>query len=173
VPITSHRQVLRFDCVSPENNQNKGQTSMSDVQQLLKSISLFRGLNHEQLRRIAQLTYPETYHAADIIFEQDVEGDKMYVVSKGQVEIRVKGSTGAVNSVLILGQGQVFGEMALIDQGTRSATVVALQNETEVYAIAGDEFSALCNGDTAIGYIMMRNIAQDLSLKIRHQNFFL
>ena len=146
---------------------------MSDVQQLLRYVSLFRGLNNTQLVHLAKITHPETYNADDVIFEQETEGDKMYIVSSGQVEIRVKGNTGVVNSVLILGQGQVFGEMALVDQGTRSATVVVLQDETVVCAIAGDEFAALCNADTAIGYIMMRNIAQDLSFKIRHQNFFL
>jgi CRP-like cAMP-binding protein len=146
---------------------------MSDVQQLLRYVSLFRGLTDEQLGRIARITHAETYGAEAVIFEQGAEGGKMYVVSNGQVEIQVKGSSGAVTSVLILGQGQVFGEMALVDQGTRSASVVALQDGTQVYAIAGAEFSALCSEDTAIGYIMMRNIAQDLSFKIRHQNFFL
>ena len=145
---------------------------MSDVQQLLRYVSLFRGLTSDQLARLARITQPETYHAHDVIFEQETEGDKMYVVGSGQVEIEVKGSSGAVNSVLILGQGQVFGEMALIDKGTRSASVIALQDDTTVYAIAGDEFASLCKNDTAIGYIMMRNIAQDLSFKIRHQNLF-
>lgn len=145
---------------------------MSDVKQLLQHVSLFRGLNDEQLDRVAQITYPASYRANEVVFDQGAEGDKMYIIASGQVEIRVTGDTGIANTVLILGQGQIFGEMALLDQGTRSAAVVAIQDMTSTYAIAGDDFSALCEADTAMGYIMMRNIALDLSFKIRHQNSF-
>jgi CRP-like cAMP-binding protein len=62
--------------------------------------------------------------------------------------------------------------MALLDQGDRSASVVALQSDTLVYTVSGAAFKALCEADTTIGYIMMRNIALDLSFKIRHQNSF-
>lgn len=77
-----------------------------------------------------------------------------------------------LNSVLIMGEGQVFGEMALLDHGARSASVKALKPETVVYTLSGEDFRALCQKDTAIGYVMMRNIALDLSFKIRHQNSF-
>jgi CRP-like cAMP-binding protein len=60
--------------------------------------------------------------------------------------------------------------MALLDQGVRSASVVAIEEETELYAISADAFVNLCQQDTAIGYIMMRNMALDLSFKLRHKN---
>jgi CRP-like cAMP-binding protein len=145
---------------------------MSEITQLLKHISLFRGLNEKQLDRVAQITHSEAYDAHKLIFDQGDEGDNMYIIDAGQVEIRVHDRSGGTSSVLILGQGQIFGEMALIDHGERSASVVALQPNTRVYAIPKDAFEALCESDTAIGYVMMRNIAQDLSIKIRHQNLF-
>jgi len=61
--------------------------------------------------------------------------------------------------------------MALIDETTRSATVIAAQENTKVYTIPRDEFTRLCTTQTDIGYLMMRNIAQDLSFKLRHQDF--
>jgi CRP-like cAMP-binding protein len=143
-----------------------------EVIKLLKLVNLFRGLNESQLRRVAQMTKPESYGADAVIFDQGDSGDKMYVIQNGQVEIQVKDSTGLLNSVLILGQGQIFGEMALLDQGERSASVISLQPDTLLYSISGGELKALCEQDTAIGYIMMRNIALDLSFKIRHQNSF-
>ena len=145
---------------------------MSEITQLLRRTSLFRGLNDSQLDRVAQITRSEAYDAHKLIFDQGDEGDNMYIVDSGQVEIRVQDRSGGTNSVLILGQGQVFGEMALIDHGERSASVVALQGGTTLYAIPKELFEDLCESDTAIGYVMMRNIAQDLSLKIRHQNSF-
>jgi CRP-like cAMP-binding protein len=145
---------------------------MSDVKELLRQISLFRGLDDDQLDRVAQITHSESYSADDTIFEQDSAGDKMYIIQSGQVEVRVKDHAGMLNSVLIMGEGQIFGEMALLDHGTRSASVRALNPGAAVYTLAGDEFRALCEQDTAIGYVMMRNIALDLSFKIRHQNSF-
>jgi CRP-like cAMP-binding protein len=145
---------------------------MDDIKQLLGRVNLFRGLDDDQLTRVAAITHAETFDTGEIIFEQDDDGDKMYVVGSGQVEIKVKNETGDLHSVLILGQGQSFGEMALLDQGPRSASVVAIQPHTILYALSGDHFKTLCASDTAIGYIMMRNIALDLSFKIRHQNLF-
>jgi CRP-like cAMP-binding protein len=145
---------------------------MSEVTELLRQVSLFRGLNDAQLDRVAQITRAESYNADDTIFEQDSAGDKMYIVQRGQVEVRVNDHTGMLNAVLIMGEGQIFGEMALLDRGMRSASVRALRPGASVYTISGEDFRALCQQDTAIGYVMMRNIALDLSFKIRHQNSF-
>ena len=145
---------------------------MSEVKELLKQVSLFRGLNNDQLDQVAQITQSESYEADDMIFEQDTAGDKMYIIQSGQVEVRVNDHTGMLNSVLIMGEGQIFGEMALLDHGTRSASVRTLRTGATVYTLSGDDFRALCQQDTALGYVMMRNIALDLSFKIRHQNSF-
>lgn len=145
---------------------------MSEVKELLKQVSLFRGLNDDQLDQVAQITRSESYAADDTVFEQDTAGDKMYIIQSGQVEVRVKDHAGMLNAVLIMGEGQIFGEMALLDHGTRSASVRALKPGATVYTISGDDFRTLCQQDTAIGYVMMRNLALDLSFKIRHQNSF-
>lgn len=145
---------------------------MDEVKQLLHHASLFRGLTDTQLEQIAGIAHRETFGANDTIFEQGANGDKMYVIGSGQVKVKVKDHSGTLHAVLILGQGQVFGEMALLDQGARSAEVVAIQPDTIVYSIAEDDFKALCDADTALGYVMMRNLALDLSFKIRHQNSF-
>ena len=60
--------------------------------------------------------------------------------------------------------------MALLDQGARSASVIAIEDGTTVYGISSQDFMNLCKTDTAIGYVMMRNMALDLSFKLRHKN---
>jgi CRP-like cAMP-binding protein len=138
-----------------------------DLVQILKGVELFQGLTTEQLQRLANISHRATYNAESVIFSQGSAGDKMYIVADGQVEVRVNdGHKGTV----YLGQGQVFGEMALLDHGARSASVIAIQDNTVVYAIASDAFLALCQADTAMGYAMMRNMALDLSFKLRHRN---
>lgn len=138
---------------------------------ILKTAELFQGLVPEQLARIAGLAETETYQADDMIFSQGDAGDKMYIIGAGQVEIRVKAPDGDSFAALYLGQGQLFGEMALLDQGRRSASVVAVQDPTTVFSIPSGAFNDLCQQDTVIGYVIMRNMALDLSFKLRHRNF--
>jgi len=64
----------------------------------------------------------------------------------------------------------VFGEMALVDRGARSATVRCVEDGTVLYVIPRKDFWALCDNDHHIGFIVMRNIAFDLSFKLRHRN---
>lgn len=137
---------------------------------ILKNVPLCSGLNPSQLASLAAISQRESYQTDAVIFTQNHPGDKMYIITKGQVEIRLNDEGGGNHATLYLGQGQIFGEMALLDQGPRSASVVAVEDNTEVYAIAAAEFLALCQQDTAIGFVVMRNMALDLSFKLRHKN---
>ncbi|HEX2905471.1 MAG TPA: cyclic nucleotide-binding domain-containing protein [Phototrophicaceae bacterium] len=137
---------------------------------ILKGVELFRGLSVEQLQRLVDISHKEVYHADQVVFDQGAAGEKMYVITQGEVEVRVKGGTGSKQTMVYLGRGQLFGEMALLDQSERSATVVAAQDNTVLYAVASNDFLHLCTSDTGAGYIMMRNLAMDLSFKLRRQN---
>ncbi len=141
-----------------------------ELVKLLSSVGLFQGLDSGQLTQVAAISQRESYDTDQVIFRQGSRGDRMYVIADGQVEIRFADSQGAEHAVLFLGQGQIFGEMALIDQGTRSATIAAVQDGTVVYAITNADFIQLCEQNTSIGYKMMRNMALDLSFKLRHKN---
>ena len=138
---------------------------------LLKTVSLFNGLSDHQLQRLIDISAEEIFDDEDIILEQGAEGDKLYFISEGQVEILVRRRPTEPNrSQVYLGRGQIFGEMALIDMGKRSATVRCSQDHTVLRVIDSEAFSDLCGSDTAIGYIIMRNMAIDLSFKLRHRN---
>lgn len=141
-----------------------------DLISIMRRVELFRGLNEAQLKRLGDISTKEIYHKGAVVFEQNSVGDRMYIVGSGQVEVRLRASKGGSQTAVYLGEGQVFGEMALVDSGLRSATLVAVGDGTTVYSIPAVDFHALCTNDTAIGYIMMRNIAQDLSFKVRHRD---
>lgn len=133
---------------------------------LLRTIEMFSGLNEEQLNKLATLFEKRTLSTDEVIFEQGAVGDTFFIVQEGFVEIVIEGKRTLVN----LGAGQVVGEMALVDRGTRSATVRAATDATMVYLMSSEKFEQLCENDTAIGYRVMRNIAADLSFKLRHRN---
>lgn len=137
-----------------------------ELVKLLRSIEMFAGLTEAQLQKLAALFERETFKEGTVLFEQGASGDRIYVVQDGFVEVVVGGEHTLVN----LGPGQVVGEMALVDQGTRSATIRAATDGTTVYSMSSEAFENLCETDTAIGYRVMRNIAADLSFKLRHRN---
>jgi CRP-like cAMP-binding protein len=139
--------------------------------ELLSHVELFHGLDHDQMSAVRQLIEHQEFANGEVIFRQGSEGDHMYVIANGQVEIRIHDKDEQGYAAVYLGSGQVFGEMALIDDGPRSATVIAVEEDTQVYGFPIQAFNALCKRNTAIGYILMRNLAQDLSFKLRHRHF--
>jgi CRP/FNR family cyclic AMP-dependent transcriptional regulator len=147
------------------------------ITELLQHSELFLELTPEQVERIAALGQEVTYDAGDIIISEGAPSHEIYIICNGMVEVEVaKGAVqdipGApqLSSIVRLGQGQVFGEMALVDSGARSATVRCAKDGTTLYVIPHRDFWDLCEGDHHIGFIVMRNIAADLSFKLRHRN---
>jgi CRP-like cAMP-binding protein len=147
------------------------------VTELLRRIELFAGLTPEQVGRIAALGREAVYNAGDAIIHEGDPSDDLYIIRNGMVEVAV--ASGAIpdvpgepqsSSLVSLGQGQVFGEMALVDQGARSATVCCVEDGTTLYVISCRSFWTLCEGDHHIGFVVMRNVAADLSFKLRHRN---
>jgi len=146
-------------------------SSAPEPLELLPQVELFQGLNSAQVAELVELIQYHQFSSGDVIFRQDSDGDQIYVIANGQVEIRIQDGNQTGYAAVYLGSGQVFGEMALIDQGPRSATVIAAEDGTQVYGFPIEAFNALCQRNTAIGYVLMRNLAQDLSFKLRHRHF--
>ncbi len=146
-------------------------SSSPEPLEILPQVELFQGLNHDQVAALVELIQYQQFNNGEVIFRQESAGDQMYVIATGQVEIRIQDGDQAGYAAVYLGSGQVFGEMALIDQGPRSATVIAAEDGTQVYGFPIEEFNSLCQRNTAIGYVLMRNLAQDLSFKLRHRHF--
>ena len=147
------------------------------VTELMQHIELFFGLAPEQIEQIAALGQELVFNAGDIIIREGDLSDEVYVIRSGTVEVLVSGGViadvpGAPRfaQVVRLGQGQLFGEMALVDRGVRSATVRCVEDSTVLHVIPGEAFWALCDSDHHVGCVVARNVASDLSFKLRHRN---
>lgn len=140
-----------------------------ELREVLRGVMLFAGLTDDELNKVAELCEERQLNRADIIAEQGQPGDEMFIVTDGFVEVSIAGGDES-RVVVNLGQGQIIGEMALIDRGPRSATVRAISDPTIVQVIKRDDFNALCEKNTRIGYVVMKDIAADLSFKLRHRN---
>lgn len=95
------------------------------------------------------------------------------MIVQGEVDILInRGSTGSLSKsdtvVARLRRGQSFGEVALVDEGLRSATARAAQKDTRLLVIPRDKIVMLCETYPQLGYRMMYNLAADLAMKIRN-----
>lgn len=144
----------------------------------LRHLEILSDLSDEQLANVAAICLSKVYHAGDVIVRELEPSDEIYIIHQGGAQVQVGRATITAESLsapgptsgIALGQGQIFGEMALIDMGPRSATVQCTSDGTELYIIRRDDFVRLCETDTDIGYKVMRNLAADLSFKLRHRN---
>lgn len=145
---------------------------MLEIKAFLKQIEMFLGLSEEMVDDVAQLCHPESYAAGQTIIERNSPPTHFYLIQEGTVEI-ITSSPDATHEgeavVVTLGNGQSFGEMGLVDNGTRSATVKAV-TPTDLLAIECARLRELCETNTDLGYQVMRNIATDLSFKLRNRN---
>ena len=139
-----------------------------DVKTAMKRAVLFHGMNEKQLDQLATISHEHVYNTHEKIFEEGALGDGIYIIGTGQVSVEHTDSDGNSTAAIYLGEGQVFGEMSLIDGAKRSASIVAVDEHTQIYHMSTDDLNNLCQTNTDIGYVMMRNIAQDLSFKLRH-----
>ncbi len=138
------------------------------VVELLKRVALFEGLSEHELEAVSTVCRERSFADGETLVRQGDTGDELFVIQDGQVEIRIVGILPE-RPIVVLGEGQILGEMSLLDQGFRSATARATA-PTRVQAIGRHEFTALCEQSHHIGYLVMRNLAADLSFKIRHRN---
>ena len=94
------------------------------ITNLLKRVQLFTTLNTTELEQIAAICTEKEADSDELIIQQNTTGTGMYIIADGSVEVFIEGMDIA-RSLVVLGKGQVIGEMALIDQGYRSASVRA------------------------------------------------
>ncbi|MFQ5398549.1 MAG: cyclic nucleotide-binding domain-containing protein [Anaerolineae bacterium] len=136
---------------------------------LLKRVQLFANLKEDELAQLAAICTRKETAAGELIIRQNTTGSEMYIIADGSVEVFIEG-VAAARSLVLLGEGQVIGEMALIDQGYRSASVRATSTGAVLYIIDKADFIKLVNENYYIGFIVMRNLAIDIAFKLRHRN---
>ena len=140
-----------------------------DIKELLRCVELFDGLADEDLEDVASLCTQRIFKGGEFLAKQGEMGNELFIVSEGLVEVTIRERLNP-RVVVNLGAGQLIGEMSLVDRGPRSATVRAVQDPTIAQVIQHDAFHDLCQQNTRIGYLVMLNLAADLSFKLRHRH---
>ena len=141
-----------------------------DIIKILERIDLFKGLSQDELSLVADLCEPRQYRADEIIFTEKSKGKEMYIVTKGRVriELGIKGKTDCA-TVHRLGEGEIFGELVLVGEGRRSATVHC-ETDCEVLSIEQDGLLCLFEQNARIGYVIVMKLASLLAARLKKTN---
>ena len=148
---------------------------MSNLTSFLKQADIFYQLTPTQLEMVASVCHEQSYALGEIILEEGTNSKELYVITHGEVEIQVNPAVvggpefqRSTTTIAVLRRGQCFGEVALVDEGLRSATVRSAQKGTRLLILPRDKVMMLCETYPQLGYRLMYNLAADLAMKIRN-----
>ncbi len=125
---------------------------------------LFRDLPFQARLRVGRILSDVFVSPGQIVVRQGEVGDTLYAVIQGQLAVEVDG-----NEVAVLEAGEHFGEMALIDQEPRSATIVA-KGFGHLLAIERDAFQGFCLTEPGLGNQMLWKLVSTLGRRLRAAN---
>ena len=126
----------------------------------MKGVDLFRDISGEEVSHVAQIAEEIEYGSEQTIFDEGDVGDSMFIIVDGAVRIH-KGN----KELAVLSIGKFVGEMALLDQEPRSASVTSTE-ETTLLEINGEDFYDLM----ACRMEIMQGIVKILTQRLREAN---
>lgn len=135
--------------------------------QLLRTFPLFSGLSDQELEMVSQMMVMRHFRKNSlIIFEEDI-GNSLFVIKSGRVKISRISSEGSEAILAILGQGDFFGELAVIDGLGRSATVTAI-DDVELLMLRRQEFLELLERIPKIAIALLKELASRIRKSDAH-----
>jgi len=140
-----------------------------NIRHFLMNIPLFAQLRKRELRDIEHLIHHRQYKISEVIFWQGEPGVGMYIVKSGQVGIFTDYDTPEQKQLACLGQGDFFGEMALLEDDNRSATAVAL-SESHLLGIFHPDLFDLFERKAELGTKLLTTLANMLAQRLRRTN---
>lgn len=135
------------------------------TKQLLTGVELFSELDDVELEKVADLAQGRSVTKDSTIFYAGDPAEAVFVVASGKVKVVVTSTDGKEFILTVLGAGQVFGEMALIESAPRSATVITV-TACELMVINRNDFHHLLNTTPGIS----RKLLTILSRRLRRAN---
>jgi CRP/FNR family transcriptional regulator/CRP/FNR family cyclic AMP-dependent transcriptional regulator len=141
----------------------KAGTRVTAISEFLRQMPLFVGLSDTELESVARDFVTRQFRQGETIFLQGDAGQLLYLIRSGRVRVFVMGEEGQETSVILYGPGDVFGELAVIDEMPRSASVVAME-DTVVLTLTRDQLREHMRREP----LLALNFLKALSARLRY-----
>lgn len=136
------------------------QTATAHVVEVLGRVPLFQGLPRADLERIAGLAKGRTLRQGEFLFREGDRGDRCYIVASGTIEVLRERPLGDHERLAVKRSGEALGEMSLLDDAPRSASVRAVE-DTRLLSISRADFDELLGGES-MSVRLLRGLARAL-----------
>lgn len=123
------------------------------------------GVPDEDVRRLLSVARRRRFSRNEVVFHRDDPADSLHLVSRGRFAVRIMTPLGETVTLGIRGPGDSFGEMALVSEARRSATVESLE-EAETFAVYVADFQRLRKEHPSVDQVLVGLLAAQL----RHHN---
>ncbi|MEE2657557.1 MAG: Crp/Fnr family transcriptional regulator [Candidatus Latescibacterota bacterium] len=134
---------------------------MSSVDSFLRQVPLFDCLGDAEIEALWKLTFARTFDHGQLIIMANEPGDSLFIIRSGQVKVSLIHEDGKEFILSLLGEGEVFGELALLDDRPRSASVTAMV-KTELVMLKRADFQALLGRVPQIAVSLLEELAARL-----------
>lgn len=128
---------------------------------LLAGLPLFASLDAEAAVALEGAMRTERARRGDVIFREDDEGDRLYVILEGKVKIYRRSVDGRENMLAVLGPGDMFGELSLFDPRPRTASAATVTDAT-LLSLAHDDLRPWLTGRPGVAAHLLQALAQRL-----------
>jgi CRP/FNR family cyclic AMP-dependent transcriptional regulator len=136
-----------------------------DEKEVLRTVPIFSELSDEDISSLAHLALRKRYPKDTVVFFENEEGDFFFTILEGRIKVTILGDDGREVILSVLGPGDFFGEMALLDNEPRSATAIAVE-ESELLSLHRNDFQTVLNDNRSITSALIRV----LSARLRRAN---
>jgi CRP/FNR family cyclic AMP-dependent transcriptional regulator len=136
-----------------------------DDQELLRSVPIFSELSEADIASLARLTSRRTCPKDTVVFFENEEGDSFFMIVDGRIKVTILGDDGREVILSVLGRGDFFGEMALLDNEPRSATAIAVE-DAELLSLHRNDFQSVLTDNRSI----MLALIKILTARLRRAN---
>jgi CRP-like cAMP-binding protein len=120
-----------------------------DELELLRSVPIFSELTEADFQSLAKVANRRRYPKDSVVFFENEEGDFFFMILEGRIKVTILGDDGREVILSLLGAGDFFGEMALLDNEPRSATAIAVE-DTELLSLHRNDFQNVLSDNRSI-----------------------
>jgi len=127
----------------------------------LATVPLFSGLDRSELEKFAEVTREKSYPKGSVILFEDDPGDSLFVVREGRVKVVLIGEDGREVILGVLGVGEYFGELSLIDDRPRSAHVIAME-DSNLLVLRREDFRKRVESSPSVAWSLLTELSRRL-----------
>lgn len=137
--------------------------------ELIKKATIFSDLTDEEAEKVAEICQLQKFKFGQHIFKEGDKGNRLYLISEGEVRISRQMPGSGEEALTVLKQGACFGEMAVFDRSERSTDAIA-NIDTTLLTITRSDFEMLLDFDRDLAYKILWSVTRLLSERLRVTN---